>query len=1022
LGSDDPAGLCAKCLIQGAFDSSVGVEESRIQTIDTATASDDDFGRYRILRVLGEGAMGTVYLAEQREPIRRPVAVKVVKLGMDTSQVLARFANERQALAMMDHANIARIFDAGATSKGRPYFVMEYIDGVPITQYCDGKRMTIGQRLELFLAVCHAVQHAHQKGLIHRDLKPSNVLVMEQDRQPIPKVIDFGIARATDQWAVENTLLTQFGQMVGTPEYASPEQAEVMTGDVDERSDVYSLGVLLYELLIGTVPFDAARLRQAGLAEMLRIIREEDVPPLSRKLTEMGMAANDIAAHRQTDAASLGRIAGGDLNRITMKASEKVRARRYSSVSELADDIRRYIEHRPVLASPQSGVYRARKFVRRHRPAVLGTSAGLAFMILGGVTARSFLRRDATTRPTLTARDTIVLSDFDNKTGDPVFDDTLRQGLSVELQQSPFLSLISDAQVQQTLTLMGQPKEAQLTPEIAQQVCARTGSVATLEGSIASLGSQYVLGLRARDCNTSGLLDQRQIQATRREDVLNSLSQIARAFRTQAGESLATVERHSTPLVQATTASLEALKAYSTARKVGLSGDKSAAIPFLRRAVEIDPQFALAHALLGFEYSNIGQSVLAAQSATTAWQLRERVSDRERFFIDFTYDRQVTGNLEKAYQTLEAWLQAYPRGTQPGSVLVANPQGLLGGRSTHGTGRYERAIEATQKELELSPDFSIGYLNHVSSYVLTDRFADAERTLQRAAERKLDMPNFLAYRYTIGVLKGDQDQMDQAVALAQGKHLAEPWIAHLEALALARAGHLHAARRSSSRAVDLAVQEGDGEMAAKYQAARAVWEALCGNAAEGKRNAMAALKRSNALDVEYTAALALELSGGSSQSEALAGDLEKRFPEDTFAKFTYVPVLRGLAALGRGQPADSVERLQIALRYELAANGLNFNQFYFGGMHSAYVRGQALVASQRYADAAAEFQKILDHRGLVGLDPIGTLAHLQLGRVFALSGDKTKAKAAYAAFLALWKDADPTVPILKTAKAEYDRL
>jgi serine/threonine protein kinase len=274
--------------------------------------------------------MGTVYLAEQCDPIRRCVALKVIKLGMDTGQVLARFAKERQALAMMDHPNIARIFDAGATLKGRPYFVMEYIEGVPITQYCDRKRMTIGQRLKLFNAVCRAVQHAHQKGVIHRDLKPSNVLVTEQEGTPFPKVIDFGIAKATGQWAVEKTLLTQFGQMVGTPEYASPEQAEVTTGDVDETSDVYSLGVLLYELLIGTGPFDAARMRQVGLAEMLRVIRDEEAPPLSRRLTTMGAAAADIAAHRQSDAASLRRIVDGDLNWITMTALEKLRERRYA--------------------------------------------------------------------------------------------------------------------------------------------------------------------------------------------------------------------------------------------------------------------------------------------------------------------------------------------------------------------------------------------------------------------------------------------------------------------------------------------------------------------------------------------------------------------------------------------------------------------------------------------------------------------------------------------------------------------
>src|SRR5580700_5531519 len=309
LGSGDPAGLCPQCLIQGAFDSSLGGDTSKTQTIHTATAlaADEDFVRYHVLRTLGEGGMGTVYLAEQREPIRRYVALKVVKLGMDTGQVLARFANERQALAMMDHPNIARIFDAGATPKGRPYFVMEYIEGIPITQYCDRNRIAIGQRLELFLAVCRAVQHAHQKGVIHRDLKPSNLLVTEKDGSPVPKVIDFGIAKATDKWAVENTLLTQFGQMVGTPEYASPEQAEVTTGDVNESSDVYSLGVILYELLIGTVPYDAASMRQAGLAEMLRIIREVEAPSLPRKLSSLGAAVDGIAGQRQSDTASLRR-------------------------------------------------------------------------------------------------------------------------------------------------------------------------------------------------------------------------------------------------------------------------------------------------------------------------------------------------------------------------------------------------------------------------------------------------------------------------------------------------------------------------------------------------------------------------------------------------------------------------------------------------------------------------------------------------------------------------------------------
>jgi eukaryotic-like serine/threonine-protein kinase len=357
-----------------------------------------------------------------------------------------------------------------------------------------------------------------------------------------------------------------------------------------------------------------------------------------------------------------------------------------------------------VLASPPSALYRARKFLRRHRSAAFGTAAGLAFVLLSGITVWSLLRRDSPARPKLTDKDTIVLADFDNKTGDPVFEDTLRQGLSVELQQSPFLTLISDRKVQQTLALMGQPKEAGLTSEMAHQICERTASAAVLEGSIASPGSQYVLGLSAKDCNTGSILDQQQAVAAKREDVLNSLSEMSRKFRTRVGESLATVERHSTPLAEATTPSLEALKAYSTAMKLLLSsGNIESSLPFFRRAVEIDPTFAMAYAHLGLAYGSVGESVLSAQSATRAWQLRDRVSDRERFYIDFTYDRQVTGNLEKAYQTLKLWSQTYPRrgGT-------ANAQDLLGAFPRMGPADSNERLKQHWKESRRIPTLRSG--------------------------------------------------------------------------------------------------------------------------------------------------------------------------------------------------------------------------------------------------------------------------------------------------------------------------
>ena len=782
-------------------------------------------------------------------------------------------------------------------------------------------------RAPLRLADRAALAEAHEKGIIHRDLKPGNIMIGKSG----VKVLDFGLAKSG-----QDETLTASHMVMGTPAYMAPEQREGKPADA--RSDIYSFGCVLYEMVTGT----------------------------------------RVSAQRK-------RIGSRKIERIVSRCLEEDPGRRWRSAVELEREL-------SAVASGTS-LWKA-------------GAAAAAGVLAASVGAYFYLQR----APRLTDKDTIVLADFENKTSDPVFDDTLRQGLSVELQQSPFLSLIPDQQVQRTLALMGQPKDARLTPELAQQVCERTGSAAVLEGSIASLGSQYILGLRARNCNTGSVLDQEQIQAARREDVPSSLSQIARKFRTGIGESLATVEKHSKPLEEATTPSLDALKAYTTAMKL----DSTAGIPLFRHAIEIDPKFAMAYANLGLDYSDIGESVLSAENTRKAWELRDRVSDQERFFIDFTYQREVTGNLEDAYQTLELWHRTYPR-----DYLVLS---LLGGLSTHGTGRFEKVIEASRASQAADPDVVFSYHNLASSYLFLDRFPEAESVLQQASARKVEEPYFMVLRYNIAALKGDKDQMEQVVALANGKHGAEHWVAHEEALALARSGRLQEARRSSSRAVDLALQEGDREKAASYRAARAMWEAAYGNAVEARTNALAALELSKGRDVEYTAGLALALSGESSRSDALAGNLEKRFPEDTIAKFDYVPVLRALSALKAGKPMESVERLQIALQYELAANGLNFNHFYLGGLHSAYVRGEALAAEQLYGEAAAEFQKVLDHRGLVGLDPIGALAHLQLGRTFALSGETTKAKTPYQDFLTLWKDADADIPILKQAKAEYAKL
>jgi eukaryotic-like serine/threonine-protein kinase len=639
---------------------------------------------------------------------------------------------------------------------------------------------------------------------------------------------------------------------------------------------------------------------------------------------------------------------------------------------------------------------------------VVAIGAVVGLLVLGIFV---FLRQR---RPALGEKDSVLIADFTNTTGDPVFDGTLRQGLAVQLEQSPVLSLVSDERIQRTLGLMGQPPDAQLTPKLAREVCERTASAAVVDGSIASLGSQYVLGLRAIDCGTGTLLADEQRQAARKEDVLSVLSQMARELRSRVGESLATVEKHDTPLEDATTSSLEALKAYSTARRVKfLPAGYASAVPLLKHAIEIDPNFAMAYAFLGRTYGDIGEFALSAENTSRAYQLRNHTSERERFFIDVTYHRQVTGNLEKAHQTLELWAETYPRDR--------DAHGLLSGFSSQGSGKYQEAIEEGKKAISLDPDFVPGYANVASAYIYLDRPGEAEKILQQASERKLEIPDYIFLRYYIAFLKGDQAGMEREAALGEAHPGAQDWMLHAESLTLARSGQLQRAREMSRRAVDLALQAGQRERAAIFVTEAAVWEALFGNVSTARQKASAALELSKGRDVEYGAAFALALAKDSSRSQALANNLENRFPEDTSVQFSYLPTLRALFALNRGEPSRAIELLRIAGPYELAVPAIDY-YFFFGGLYPAYVRGEAYLAAQQGAEAAAEFQKIVDHPGIVLSDPIGALAHLQLGRAYVLAGEQAKAKSAYQDFLTLWKDADPDIPILKQAKAEYAKL
>jgi eukaryotic-like serine/threonine-protein kinase len=615
--------------------------------------------------------------------------------------------------------------------------------------------------------------------------------------------------------------------------------------------------------------------------------------------------------------------------------------------------------------------------------------------------------------PKLTGRETIVLAHFDNNTGEPVFDQILRQGMTVQLQQSPFLALVSDQQISQALRFMNRPPDTRLTSDVAREICERTGSAAVLDGSIAALGSQYVLWVRARNSRTGDVLAEEQAQAAGKEDVLNALTRIAIQIRARLGESLATIQEHSTPLEQATTSSLEALKAYSTFRSAMHVQGPSAAIQHLQRAIAIDPQFAMAYADLSITYWNMGQTDLSAEYTRKAYELRDRVSDRERLWILFLYDRQVTGNLQRVLQTLESWVQTYPRDHQAFTVLA--------GWGTLGTGQYERGIQAAEAALQLNAGDTFASYGLVLHNLLLNRFGEAAHALQRAAERKLETPEHYVHRYYLAFFNGDDAGMSQAVARARGAHGVEDWMSHNQALVLARSGRMRQARVMWQRAIELVQQTGDCEKAAIYEAAAAVCEAHVGNAAAARSRAEAALQLGRNRDVEYAAAFALALSGDASRSQTLAEDLQKRFPEDTAAQFGYLPTLRALSALARPAPLDAVERLQTALPYDFALPGTAFYAR-FGALYPAYVRGEAYLEAKQGRDAAAEFRKVLDHRGLVFADPIGALAHLQLGRAMTLVKDRSNATRAYQDFLTLWKDADPDIPILEQARTEYGKL
>lgn len=940
---------------------------------------------YRILEKLGAGGMGVVYKAEDTR-LNRAVALKFLpeNLAQD-AQALERFRREAQAVSALNHPNICTLHDIGEQN-GLPFMAMELIDGETLRQHIGGKPLPVERILDLAIQIADALETAHAQGVIHRDIKPGNVFVTRRGQA---KVLDFGLAKlmrkqpgildASASQAPQEEPLSVVGVISGTPSYMSPEQ--VRGDDLDARADLFALGLLIYEMATGRQAF-------AGKSG--------------------GTIIEAILTRAPTPARTVNPELPPRLEGIIHKLLEKDRERRYQSASVVLQDLRglrREFETGRILSSTVAYVPAAAPRRSYSKFVVAGSS-----LVVIGVALGTWLY-SARRAHALSQTDTIVLSDFTNRTGDSVFDGTLQQGLAVQLEQSPFLSIISDARVQQTLQLMGQPNSTKLTPSVARGVCQRTGSRAYLSGSIANLGNQYVIGLSAVNCATGDTLVEEQVQAEGKEKVLDALGRAASQMREKLGESLSTVQKLDIPIDQATTPSLEALQSYSLARKTMTQNvDYAGAIRLFQHAISLDPKFAMAYATLGTVYHNQGEDSLAAQEVKKAYEFRDRVSEREKFYIESHYDEFVKGDLLKTAQVYQLWSQTYPRESLPHNNLGVCYQGL---------GEHRKELAEFQQSVRLAPNDGLDYSNLVDAYIDLGRFVDAEKTAKETRARNLDSGPLRLYEYELAFLQNDTARMAQLVAAAAGKPQEESTLLQFAAGTAVYYGQLAKARQLSARAVASAESSGEKDPAARFEMEAAVWEGLLGNPAQARQHAEHALALSDSRDAESVAALALAFAGDSARAQTMATDIAKRFPEDTIAQFNYLPAIEAQLALNHHDAAGAIETLQSALPYELGvAGGTNFTTNLF----PVFVRARAYLAMRQGPQAAAEFQKILDSPGLVLNEPIGALANLGLARSYALQGDDAKARAAYDEFLQLWKNADPDVPVLRQARADRQKL